>query len=175
MTPAHRSRSRWPIRLLLALLGVAALAGCTLGAREGGGPDAPRGEAAIRAELAARLDEVRAAQDAAVTLWDRLIFGEAVGCDEAIPALAALELPAPEAAAYPRAATIAALLDAAARRVTNAADLWRIECSIERETVPLEMARDGRANAAAAGSLLDEAARRLDAWVAGEEGRQGIQ
>lgn len=175
MMPAHRSPSRWLTGLLLALLGAAALAGCTLGSREEGTPDSPRAEAAVRAELSVWMDEVRVAQEVAAALWDRLIFGEALGCDETIPALGPLELPAAEVTAYPRAATIVALLDAAARRVTNAADLWRIECGTERETVPLEMARDGRANAAAAGSLLDEAARRLDAWAAGVPERNTVQ
>lgn len=140
------------MRRLLCWLGlIAGLTGCAL---SGSG----KGSAAnVHAELSARLEEIRAAQSAAVTLWDRVIAGETVSCQETIPVPAAVTLSERERSAYPPGAAVAEALNEAISAVRNAADLWAIECADVRPLVPLDMARAGRTAALAATAPLDRA------------------
>jgi hypothetical protein len=145
-------------RLAVCLVIGLGLAGCTLW----GSPDATAGEA--RADLAAHLDEVRAAQAAALALWDRVIFGETVSCQEAIPVPAPPVLSPRQGEIHPNAGAISAALSEATRAVRDSADLWAIECADPRPLVSLEMARAGRTTALAATDPLSRAALLLEAW-----------
>lgn len=156
---------------LIAVIGAALLAACTLGAPS----DAARTSDAVRADLAARLDTVRADQQAALGLWDRVIFGEAVSCQDAIPTPEPVALPAADLSAMPDANAIQAALNAATGHVQAAAALWDLECDDPRGAIPLEMARSGRAAAQAARDPLDEASARLAAWPVGGEPDNGVQ
>jgi hypothetical protein len=144
-----------------ALLIVLALAGCTMNTNT---PQTAREAGTVRADLATRLDETRSAQAAALDLWDRIIFGETVSCQEAIPVPEPVTLPEVDRAAYPQAAAIQAQIGAAIQAIRNASDLWNIECGETREAVPLDMAREGRTNALAASAPLDSAVALLAAW-----------
>jgi hypothetical protein len=132
-------------------------AGCTLG---GGGDDDP----APKEKLAARHDDIQAAQSAALDLWDRVIFGEVVSCQEAIPVPEPVALSDETLAQHQQAGPVQTELNTAIRAIRDAADLWNIECSESRERVPLSMAREGRAAALAANEPLAEAARLLEVW-----------
>lgn len=140
------------MRRLLCWLGlIAGLTGCAL---SGSG----KGSAAnVHAELSARLEEIRAAQFAALALWDRVIAGETVSCQETIPVPAAVTLSERERSAYPPGVAVAEALNEAIGAVRNAADLWAIECADVRPLVPLDMARAGRTAAQAATAPLDRA------------------
>jgi hypothetical protein len=138
---------------------VLALSGCGLLGRESG-----RSAATLRADLTARLAELRAAQASALDLWTRVIDGETVACQETIPVPEAFALTAGEGKAVPAAATAVALLDEARRSLQDAAALWDIECADERPAVPLEVARQGRASALAAATSLDQADALLAVW-----------
>ena len=140
--------------LLVALL---ALAGCALTAA----PDSANG---TRDVLATRLTEARQAQQAALTLWDRIIFGEQVTCQEAIPTPELLALRDHDVRAHPDAQAIQDELNAAIQAIHNSSDLWNIECASETPYVSLSMARAGRANALAATESLDAAAALLAGW-----------
>jgi len=142
----------WALGVLLAL------SACTL-AR--GAPPAPD---VTRDALAARLDAARQAQVAALDLWDRVIVGQAVSCEEAIPAPPPMTLSDRARAGYPGAELIAQQLNEAMRALRASADLWNIECADPRPAVPLSRAREGRAQALAAGAPLDEAAALLAGW-----------
>lgn len=144
--------------LLIALL-TALLPGCTF--TMGDERAAPQ---TVRANLAARLAETRSAQAQALALWDRVIVGEQVSCQEAIPAPALVTLARSEREVHPQAVPVQDALNVAIQAVHNAADLWNIECTEARDWVPLAMAREGRANALAATDALDAAAALLDAW-----------
>jgi len=137
-----------------------ALASCTLW----DSPDVTAGE--VRADLAAHLGEVRAAQAAALALWDRVIFGETVSCQETIPVPAVQVLSPQQREAHPSAEAISAALSEALRAVRDSADLWAIECADPRPLVSLDMARAGRTAALAASDPLDRAAALLEAWPA---------
>ncbi len=141
-------------------LGMMLLAACTLG----GSANGLRSREAVRADLAAHLDAARANQQAALDLWDRVIFGEAVICQDAIPAPEPVALSDTDLAAYPDTGAILDALNAAIGHVRDAAALWDLECADPRGTVPLEMARSGRAAALAANDPLGEASTRLAAW-----------
>ena len=145
-------------RLVVCLIIGLGLAGCTLW----GDADVTAGE--VRADLVARLDEVRAAQAAALALWDRIIFGETVSCAETIPVPALLGLSPRQREAHPSAAAISAALSEATRAIGDSADLWAIECADPRPLVSLEMARAGREAALDASDPLDRAALLLEAW-----------
>ena len=145
-------------RLAICLVIGLGLAGCALW----GSPDVTAGEA--RAGLAAHRDEVRAAQAAALALWDRVIFGEMVSCQETIPVPALRVLSPRQQEAHPSAEAISAALNEATRAVRDSADLWAIECADPRPLVSLEMARAGRATALAATDPLDRATLLLEAW-----------
>ncbi len=147
-------------RLAVCLVMAVGLAGCTLI----GGTDVTPGE--VRADLAAHLGEVRAAQAAALALWDRVIFGETVPCAETIPVPAPLVLSARQRDTHPNAEATSAALNEAVRAVRDSADLWAIECADARPLVSLDMARAGRAAALAATDPLDRAAVLLEAWPA---------
>lgn len=147
-------------RLAICLVVGLGLAGCTLV----DGADVSAGQ--VRADLAAHLGEVRAAQAAALALWDRVIFGEAVSCQEAIPVPAVLALSPQQRETHPDAEAISAALSEATRAVRDSADLWAIECADPRPLVSLDMARAGRMAALAATDPLDRAAVLLDAWPA---------
>lgn len=147
-------------RLVVCLVVGLGLAGCTLL----GSTSVTPGE--VRADLAAHLGEVRAAQAAALALWDRVIFGETVSCQEAIPVPALLVLSPRQREAHPSTEAISAALSEALRAVRDSADLWAIECADPRPLVSLDMARAGRAAALAATDPLDRAAALLEAWPA---------
>jgi hypothetical protein len=141
---------RWFVLLIF-------LAGCTF---QG---DSAR-EAQIRDDLNARLAEVEQAQAAALALWDRVIFGEVVSCQEAIPAPLPFALAAKDARDFPKAAPVQDALNRANQAVRNSSDLWNIECDAERDMVPLDMARQGRQEALGADGPLTEARALLQAW-----------
>ncbi|MEB2288263.1 MAG: hypothetical protein OZ934_09140 [Anaerolineae bacterium] len=148
-------------RLVVWLAVGLGLAGCTLWG------DAGVTAGQVRADLAAHLGEVRAAQAAALALWDRVIFGETVSCAETISVPAELVLSPQQRTAHPDAETISAALSEATRAVRDSADLWAIECADPRPLVSLDMARAGRMAALAATDPLDRAATLLSAWPAG--------
>ncbi|HML23674.1 MAG TPA: hypothetical protein PKD09_18605 [Aggregatilinea sp.] len=157
-----------------ALLGVMLailLAACTLG----DSPNGPRTREAVRSELTDRLDGVRADQQAALDLWDRVIFGETVSCQDAIPAPDPVALPVRDVDAYPDATPVLVALNAAIGHVRDAASLWNIECGTSGETVSLDMARSGRAAAMAANDPLDEALALLDTWSASGSANNSVQ
>ncbi len=145
-------------RLAVCLVIGLGLAGCTLW----GDADVTAGE--VRADLAAHLGEVRAAQAAALALWDRIIFGETVSCAEMIPVPAPLALSPRQQETHPSTEAISAALSEATRAIRDSADLWAIECADPRPLVSLEMARAGRTAALAATDPLDRAALLLEAW-----------
>ncbi|MCZ7541900.1 MAG: hypothetical protein M5U29_18700 [Anaerolineae bacterium] len=117
-------------RLAICLVIGLGLAGCTLW----GDADVTAGQ--VRADLAAHLGEVRAAQAAALALWDRVIFGETVSCQEAIPVPALLVLSPRQREAHPSAEAISAALSEATRAIGDSADLWAIECADPRLGLP---------------------------------------
>jgi hypothetical protein len=121
-------------------------------------------EDAVRNILAARLAETQQSQAAALALWDRIIFGETVSCQEVIQVPLPLALPAHDLSAYPQVALIQARLNEAIQEVRNSSDLWNIECSDSRTQVPLSTAKEGRAEALSASEPLAEAAALLAAW-----------
>ncbi|MBN1680349.1 MAG: hypothetical protein JW966_08645 [Anaerolineae bacterium] len=143
-----------------ALVFVMVLTGCTLVSSQEGARSA--GE--VQADLSARLTDTRSAQAAALALWDRVIVGEDVSCQETLPVPGPVNLPARDLRAYPQAETIQGQLNAAIQAVHNSADLWTIECNDPRELVPLEMAREGRATALTAAAPISEAESLLAAW-----------
>jgi hypothetical protein len=144
----------------LAVLALLLLAGCTLQS----GPGEPGASVDVYADLSARLAAAQDAHAVVLDLWDRIIFGESVSCQEAITVPASLAIPAAELARYPQADAIQAGLNAAIKLLRDSSDLWNIACADERAAVPLELAREGRATALAAGDHLDEAAALLAAW-----------
>lgn len=145
-------RKLWGI---LAILWI--LAGCSaLGESES--------SAAVRDDLEARLTEAQQSQAAALALWDRIIFGEVVSCQDYIPVPELVSLSAQDLETYPNARAVQDRLNAAIQSLRNSSDLWNIECNAERPEVPLSMAEEGRANALAASDPLSEAAALLAAW-----------
>lgn len=111
-----------------------------------------------------RLAEAQQAQDAALALWDRVIFGEMVACQETIAVPPPVALSARARAAHPAAGLVVERLNEAIRALQASSDLWTIECADPRAAVPLNMAREGRANALAASDPLGEAAALLASW-----------
>ncbi len=137
-----------------------ALAGCTLrvGDQDDSSPEA------VRAELAAKLAEVQTAHDQALDLWDRLIFGEPVSCQETIPVPKNAALSTRARAAHPQAAQVEGALNAAIRALAQAAASWDRECAEVREWVPVSTARNARESLLSASAALDTAAGLLAAW-----------
>lgn len=133
------------------------LAGCTM-------IDSQDQDSPLRETLAAQLNQAQTAQAAALDLWDRLIFGETVSCQQVIPTPDPVTLTDRERADYPQADVIQTRLNAAIQSLHDSADLWNIECAEEREAVPLNLAREGRTAALAAGESLAEASALLAAW-----------
>ena len=134
------------------------LAGCTMRSRAQTDTS--------RSTLAARLAEAQQSQAAALALWDRVIFGEMVACQEAIPAPLPLALPSDQVRRHPQAEEIERLLNQASQAIRNSSDLWNLECAQEREFVPLDVARQGRQSALAAGDPLAQASILLEQWPA---------
>lgn len=116
------------------------------------------------ADLTAQLASAQQSQAAALALWDRVIFGEVVSCQEAIPVPEPGTLSPGELAAHPGAAAIQSQLNQAIKTLHDSSDLWNIECADERPYVPLNMAKAGRAAALAADQPLNEAQSLLAAW-----------
>jgi hypothetical protein len=141
------------IRRWGAVFAVLVLAGCTLVEPQ----TAPE---ITRDDLAQRLEEVQRDQAAALALWDRIIFGDLVSCQEVIPAPEPLSVTAHEGDLR----VIEEQLNAAIQAVRNSSDLWNIECNADRDYVPLSMAQEGRTTALAASPPLDEAVRLLASY-----------
>lgn len=114
--------------------------------------------------LIARLAEAQVSQAAALALWDRLIVGEQVSCQDVIPVPDPVSLSSRDRAAHPSAETIQTRLNEAIQHLHASSDLWNIECANDQAFVPLEMARAGRENALAASDPLAEAGQLLAAW-----------
>lgn len=147
---------RWGA-LWLAVIG---LASC---ATRSEGPDA----GPIRAELAARLSEAEQAHSIALSLWDRLIEGEQVSCQEYIPAPLPVVLADDALTAYPQAVAIQDQINEGTSAIRAAAAWWDAECSDSRRYVPLSAAREGRAITVSAGEALAGARQSLAAWSGG--------
>ncbi|HEX3051184.1 MAG TPA: hypothetical protein VHP83_11055 [Aggregatilineaceae bacterium] len=147
------------IRRWLVLVGLVMIAGCTLQTGENADP-----ETITRDDVAGMLAEVRADQAAALTFWDRIIFGETVGCQEYFIVPTLYELSSEDRAAHPEAEAIVDQINLAAQSLQLSAAYWDSECADGRSTVPLEVAREGRTYGLAAGVALDEAARLLAEW-----------
>jgi hypothetical protein len=137
------------MRYLLLLGVILMMVGCTL-------TDPPDSTTSV--DLRQRLDEVRQSQVAAIALWDRLIFGDQVSCQESIPT------PSPVVLNHPTAQqqAIQNKLNEAIQLLQTSASLWDSECTEPDAIVPLSAARDGRANAVSAGERLDEASDLFD-------------
>jgi hypothetical protein len=144
-------------RTTAVLLMVLLLARCTL-VGETESPDT------VRSHLLARLDEAQRSQQAALTLWDHIIFGEIVSCQEFIPVPESVKLSDQGLTAHPNAGAIQVALNAAIQSLHNSSDLWNIECNAERAYVPVSMAKAGRSTALEATAPLEEAAALLAAW-----------
>ncbi|MBI5960110.1 MAG: hypothetical protein HY866_15325 [Chloroflexi bacterium] len=143
--------TRWVIVFALLMLG------CT---SSGGGSIVDT----TYTDLVTGLDAARQSQAAALALWDRVIFGEVVSCQDFIPVPPPVQLSAQLLAAHPGADAIQARLNEAIQAIHDSSDLWNIECAFDRATVPLNMAKSGRAAALAATAPLDTAAQMLAAW-----------
>ncbi len=141
------------IKRWVGIITVLLLAGCTLIERQAS-PEPTRDD------LAQRLDEARRDQAAALDLWDRIIFGEVVSCQEFIPVPELLVLSTQD----DDRRAIQENLNAAIQALHNSSDLWNIECNADRAYVPLSMAKEGRSTALAASAPLDEAAALLAAY-----------
>ena len=148
---------RVKVPLAAVWVGAAVLAGCTLASRQ-------MSAGAVRSNLIMQLDSVQQAQAAALALWDRVIFGEAVSCQEAIPVPEPVTVAAHDLSAYPQTGAIQARLNAAIQAVRDSSDLWNAECASEQPFVPLSTAREGRVTALAASAPLAEARQLLAAW-----------
>jgi hypothetical protein len=142
-------------RLIAALWIV--LAGCTLASSR-------TTANAIREDLVARLDESQQSQAAALALWDRVIFGEAVSCQDAIPVPEPANVSARDLTAHPEAGAIQVRLNAAIQTLNDSSDLWDAACADEQPYVPLSTAKEGRATALAASAPLAEARQLLSTW-----------
>lgn len=147
-------RAAW---VLIAIAGVLSACSFSLGA--------DRADAqAVHDDLAARLTEAQQAQTQALALWDRLIVGEMVSCEDAISVPALVALSSSELGVHAQAATLQELLNTAINDLRASADLWDTECAQIRESVPLATARDGRAAALNAAQPLGTAAALLASW-----------
>lgn len=134
------------------------LAGCTLASSRASAD-------AVRGDLVARLSDVQQAQDAALALWDRVIFGEAVSCQDMIPVPEPVSVAARDLKAHPEAGAIQDRLNAAIQALRESSDLWNGECGGDQPFVPLSTAKEGRATALAASAPLADARQRLSAWA----------
>jgi hypothetical protein len=143
-------------RIAALWIGPLVLVGCTLSSR------APAD--AVRGDLVARLDESQQSQAAALALWDRVIFGEAVSCQDAIPVPEPVNVAARDLTAHPEAGAIQARLNAAIQALHDSSDLWNAACADEQPYVPLSTAKEGRATALAASAPLAEARQLLSTW-----------
>lgn len=152
--PVHYPVWRVPVVLLVLL------AGCTFSRGDGD----PVAQDSVRAQLEARLAEVSGVQQQALELWTRIIDGDLVPCQEAIPVPQPVALSESALAAHPQAEPVQAALNAAIRSVRDSAARWDAECAQERPQVPLNAAQEGRAAALAAGESLSAAAALLAAW-----------
>ncbi|MCD4686392.1 MAG: hypothetical protein K8S97_10695 [Anaerolineae bacterium] len=150
---------------IVSLIAVLLLADCTFSERStGSAPESTATPVTLHDTLTARLAEVQHAQALALSLWDRLISGVQVSCQEAIPQPEPVTLNTNELSTHPNAAPVQDALNAASQAVRNSADLWDIECSEARDIVPLSIARNGRATALLATEPLTNAAALLAAW-----------
>jgi hypothetical protein len=137
--------------------GLLVLGGCTLSSS---GTSA----GAVRGDLVACLNDAQQSQTAALALWDRVIFGEAVSCQDAIHVPEPVSVAARDLTAHPEAGAIQARLNAAIQTLHDSSDLWNATCADDQPYVPLSTAREGRATALAAGTPLAEARQLLSAW-----------
>lgn len=133
------------------------LAGCNLQSDDAGTPAAP-------VDLPTRLAEVQHTQEVALDLWDRIIFGETVSCEEMIEVPETLDLSAEQRAKYPQTDIFEAQINAAIESLRESARLWDAECANDRPAVPLSVAKQGRAAALAAGDPLTVASVLLASW-----------
>lgn len=155
----HRALSFALISVFVSVLMAVLLAACSFAI---GGDTAT--SQAVHADLTARLAEAQAAQAQALALWDRLIFGEAVSCEDAILAPSEMKLSSAERRVHTQASSIEESLNTAIRALHTSVDLWDGECVQIRENVPLATARDGRAAALSASEPLSTAAALLASW-----------
>jgi hypothetical protein len=116
-----------------------------------------RTRADVHSDLLARLADVRQAQIAALSLWDRVIFGEIVSCQDAIAVPQPIDLPRYDLNLYAPAKAVQGDLNAAIQAVRDSSDLWDMECADPRTVVSLGMAAQGRSAALAAGASLAQA------------------
>jgi len=140
----------------MVVIGLAlAASGCTLDL------SAPAEPAPLdRAEAQAYLDALQTAQRSALDLWARLIAGDDVPCEQAIP------LPAPPEgrASTTQSEQVLAQLSAARAALEQSATRWDLECASESAIVGLEAARVGQDAARRATEPLQAAQALLATW-----------
>lgn len=143
---------------LITLIVLLVLSACTLIDRSNNSP------VNVHDQFAAKLTETQQAQTAALDLWDRVIFGEIVSCQEILTVPQPVNFSESDLRVHPNAPATQAQLNAAIQAIRNSADLWNIECADARAYVPLSMAKEGRSTALAANEPLEEAGRLLADW-----------
>lgn len=116
----------------------------------------------LEMRLSIYLATVIESENQAVNLWDRVLFGELVSCQETITNPPLFELaPAEET---PDTLLIKQYLDAAVIGIHQAALRWDAECQIERNVIPLDVVRDAQADLADAHQALQQAIAVWGVW-----------
>lgn len=116
----------------------------------------------LETRIATHLQAVIEAEHQATDLWDRVLFGETVNCQETIGNPPLLELTPSEET--PDILLMKQHLDAAVIGIHQAVLRWDAECQLDRPTIPLSVVRDAQANLADARQALQQATVLWSVW-----------
>ncbi|MCB9437631.1 MAG: hypothetical protein H6673_11700 [Anaerolineales bacterium] len=108
------------------------------------------------------MNEVIEAESQADDLWNRVLFGELVSCQESITNPPLFELSSIEES--PDTLLIKQYLDAAVIGIHQVALRWDAECQIERNVIPLDVVRDAQADLLDAHQALQQAIALWGVW-----------
>lgn len=140
------------MRLVLVMLLLAALA-CSLTTTDN--------ENDLTSRLGSHLNETVEAEAQISALWDRVLFGEAVSCQEQLMVPPPFTITDAEAEQHPAVVSVVEHLNAAQAALQEAVALWDWECQQARQVVPLTVVRRAEDDLLVARQALQQA---IDAW-----------
>ncbi len=139
---------------LLLLLG--AITACTLSRK----PD----PTSLEARLGTHLERAFIAEERATDLWDRLLFGEAINCDQILDQPPLFEITPDEQQNEPLSLPVYDHLNAAVQSLQHSAQLWDQECQSSDPQVSLNIVRQAERDLENARNHLSQAAQAWYVW-----------
>ncbi len=118
----------------------------------------------LAVRLGTRLNAAIEAQTQAANLWDKLLFGEPVNCQQQLTVPLPFVMTTTDTEQYPQAVPVVDHLNEALRILQQVVALWDWECQQGREVVPLAVVRQAEDDLRLSQEALKKATNAWYVW-----------